>query len=318
MRAAHLVIIALLSVSLASCHGEAPEAKAAREPLKLPAARAQAQAATGANPGEAAPQAELTVTGTAGAQRTSPVSTRVGGILHALKAREGARVVAGDVLAELDSTDTQLRAEAAAVAVQQAEEGIRNAESDLKRAEEMSRGGAMTDQGLEKARLAVRMARLQAEGARVALRMSRQAVTDATLKAPFDGTVTRVLVEEGQSIVTMPPTPLLVLADTDALEVRVAIPERNVAQVRPGMQAVVTFPALGLERKAEVDRMPDVLDPATRSVPAIIRLDNRDHAVPAGSFATVRFPGVPAAAQARTAPAVAPSALQTGGSRVEE
>jgi len=62
----------------------------------------------------------------------------------------------------------------------------------------------------------------------------------------------------------------------------------------------VTFPALGLERRAEVDRMPDVLDPATRSVPAIIRLGNRDHAVPAGSFATVRFPGVPATAKAST------------------
>jgi len=38
--------------------------------------------------------------------------------------------------------------------------------------------------------------------------------------------------------------------------------------------------------------MADVIDPVTRSAEVVIRLDNKDRALPAGLFARVTFPGV--------------------------
>jgi RND family efflux transporter MFP subunit len=239
--------------------------------------------------------------GVAKPARVSPLTPKVGGILKTLRAREGTWANAGDTLFVLDGTDIALRAEAAGVAYNQAQLGVKNALSDLKRAQELFKGGAMTDQGVEKAQLGADMAKLQAEGASVAMRMAPQAVSDASIRAPFAGVVTKVMAEEGQMITTMPPTVVMVIAETTTLEVRVAVPERLLAQIHKDSPVHVTLPAIGLERDAKVDRMPDVIDSMTRSAEAVIRLDNRDRAIPAGLYARVTFPGV----RAETADAVA-------------
>jgi multidrug efflux system membrane fusion protein len=153
-------------------------------------------------------------------------------------------------------------------------------------------GGALTDQSIEKANLGVKMAKLQLRGAQVALRMAQQALADTQLRAPFAGVITKVLAEEGQMITMMPPVVVFVLADTETLEVRVPVPERRLASIKVGQAVRVSLPALGLVREARIDRMADVVDPMTRSAEAIIRLDNTDHALPAGTFAAVTFAGV--------------------------
>jgi len=150
--------------------------------------------------------------------------------------------------------------------------------------------GALPDQTIEKAELALKMAKLSSQAADVNYRMTRQAAADATLVAPFDGVVTKVLAEEGQLVTAMPPVMVLTIADTDTLEVRVQIPERRLAEVKQGMAVRVSLPAVKVERDAKIDRISEVLDSTTRSVETVIRLDNRDRALPAGLFAIVRFP----------------------------
>jgi len=233
------------------------------------------------------------LSGVAQAARTTRLSTKSGGILRSIKTREGERVTQGQVLCQLDVTDLVIRHDGAAVALAQAEEAFKSSTADLKRAEGMKKGGAMTDSMFEKAELANTMAKLQADAARVAMRAAEQAVTDATLRAPFGGVITKVLAEEGQMITTMPPTVIFVLVDTSTLEVRVQVPERMLARIKQGSRVQVTMPALNFQREAKVDRIPEVVDPATRSVEAVIKLDNKDHPVPAGLFSRIVFSDVP-------------------------
>jgi RND family efflux transporter MFP subunit len=304
-RTVSISIVALLLLPLSACHK--PEASAqAAQPLKLPPAAA-ARAATSEVAVAPAGERWFEVSGTAQAARTTRLSMKAGGVLRSIKVREGQRVQADEVLCELDPIDIQLRVEGAQVAVAQADEGVRSAESDLKRAQSMFDGGALTDQAIEKANLGVKMARLQLKGAQVALRMAQQALADTQLKAPFGGVVTKVLAEEGQFLTTMPPAMVFVLVDTDTLEVRAPIPERRLAQIKVGQEVQVVLPAMGLTRTGRIDRMADVVDPMTRAAEAIIRLDNVDHAVAAGLFASVRFPGV--TADAADAPTPAPAAV---------
>lgn len=230
--------------------------------------------------------------GTAAPARTTRLAAKAGGILKAIRVREGAYVNAGQTLCQLDTTDLALRVEGAQVAHDSAEEGLKNAESDLARAEALSKGGSLPDQMLEKAQLGVRMAKLQLAGAKVNLRTVQQMLADATMRAPFAGVITRVLAEEGSMITTMPPSPIFVLVDTSTLEVRTPIPERVLAQVKVGMPVTVELPSVGAHRTARVDALPAVVDAQTRSAEAIIRIDNRDRSLPAGLFARVRFPGV--------------------------
>jgi len=300
MKRASLLVF-LLALPLAGCHQR--EASAAdTKPLRLPppsqAELAEAPApvvATAVAPAEApgaAPTRWFQASGPAGPVRPTHLSSKAGGILKHLRAREGDRVEADQVLAELDTTDIALRVEGAQVAVEQASEGLRSAESDLKRAQSLFDGGALTDQAIEKAQLGVKMARLQLRGAQVALKGARQALDDTRLKAPFAGVVTRLMAEEGQMITMMPPVMIFELVDTSTLEVRIPIPERRLAAVKVGQPVQVALPALGVTREGKIDRLAEVVNPMTRSAEAIVRLDNADRALPAGLFASVTFPGV--------------------------
>ena len=234
------------------------------------------------------------LSGTAKAMRTSVLSSKIGGILRSIKAREGQRVVAGQVLCVIDPIDIILRVESADIAAKQANEALHNAKKDLARAEQLHTAAAITSTTLEKAQLAVRLAELQAQAADVGLRMARQALADASIRAPFSGVITKVITEEGQMITTMPPTMIFVLVDTDTLEVTVPIPERKLGHIKVGMPVSVVLPAKNFDRPAVIDRISDVVDPVTRSAEAIIHIDNRDHSLPAGLYAQVRFPTIPA------------------------
>jgi RND family efflux transporter MFP subunit len=279
-------------VALAACHRSAPADNPATGSAEATAVTAAAAPkADVAAPGQGADEA-FEVSGTATAVRSTRLSMKSGGIIASIRAREGNWVVMGQPLCSLDTTDLSIRVEGAEVAAKIAETGVVNAQSDLRRAQDLYKGGAATDQAIEKAQLALTMATLQSDAAKVALKAAQQALSDAVQRAPFAGVITRVLVEEGMMVATMPPTVTFLMSDTSVLEVRVPIPERMLAQVKVGQPVIVTLPAVRVEKKAKIDRIPDVVDPATRSVEAVIRIDNQDRAVPAGLYARVRFPEV--------------------------
>ncbi len=269
------------------CRNEVPPAAAAPLSTAAPAS----PAALPEPPAPAAPSV-LELSGTARAARTSPLSAKAGGILRSIKVREGQRVKAGEVLCQLDPTDILLRQQAAELSLAQANEALQNAKNDLGRAEQLHQARAVTNTALEKSQLQVRIAALQVQAAEVGLRMARQALADTSIRAPFSGIITKVLAEEGQMITTMPPVTIFVLVDTDSLEVRVPIPERRLSRVRRGQPVRVLFPSFRAERDGRIDRITEVIDPSTRAAEAIIRIDNRDGALPAGLFARVQFPGV--------------------------
>ena len=65
------------------------------------------------------------------------------------------------------------------------------------------------------------------------LRLGYTAIT-----APMDGTVVNLPVQEGQTVIAIQVTPVMVtLADLDEITVRARVPEADVGQVRPGQKA---------------------------------------------------------------------------------
>jgi len=282
--------VAACALHLAACSRPSaadPEKHARPTVSAVPVASARAAAQPAASSGV------FEISGVAAAARTATLASKGQGVLRSIKVREGDRVKAGDVLAVLDTTDLTIRSQSAQVAHAQALAALDNARDDIGRANQLFDAGALPDQAMEKAKIGLRIAELQVQAAQVGVRMAQQALADATLRAPFDGVVTKVLAEEGNYITVMPPSPIFVLSDTDTLEVRGAVPERRLSMIRKGMPVVVSLPAIGVTRDARVDRLSDVVDPMTRSIDIVVRLDNKDHAMPAGLFARVSFPSIP-------------------------
>jgi RND family efflux transporter MFP subunit len=286
-------LLTLLAIAAIGCRNTSPEqgVPASAAPT-APALSSAPLVATAYGPDAAVP-AVFEASGVAAAIRTSRLAAKGTGIVRSIKVREGERVKAGQVLCVLDATQSALRAEAAVADQAQSIAALGDAKSDLERSEQLYDAGTLPDQSIEKARLAARIAELRSRAAAVGVRMSQQSLADATLRAPFDGVITKVLSEEGQYVTTMPPSPVFVLVDTAVLEVRVSIPERKLTAIKKGIAVEVVLPAVNETRAAKVDRIAEVVDSVTRSVEAIIQIDNRDRALPAGLFARVRFPTVP-------------------------
>jgi membrane fusion protein, macrolide-specific efflux system len=75
--------------------------------------------------------------------------------------------------------------------------------------------------------------RLQAELAQRQVRLGYTSIT-----APMDGTVVNLPVQEGQTVIAIQVTPVMVtLADLEEITVRARVPEADIGQVRPGQKA---------------------------------------------------------------------------------
>jgi HlyD family secretion protein len=106
------------------------------------------------------------------------------------------------------------------------------------------------------------MAEAQVEQARIALQEAQDKLANATLIAPFDGTVAHVLIEEGEW--TVSGNPVVVLTDLSALEIELAVDEVDIGQVAVGQPALVTLETWPTEEiTAKVTRIAPVANVGT-------------------------------------------------------
>ncbi|HUQ04973.1 MAG TPA: efflux RND transporter periplasmic adaptor subunit [Kofleriaceae bacterium] len=125
---------------------------------------------------------------------------------------------------------------------------------------EVDTARGLADASAAQARAAAARASLTRAGSRVEIIAEAKAAHDVALadleearaflaqhelKAPRAGTVIRRLHEVGEHVTTMPPTTVLIVADTSKLELRVEVDEVDVARVKLGQVAWATALAYG-------------------------------------------------------------------------
>lgn len=112
----------------------------------------------------------------------------------------------------------------------------------------------------------------------------------ATVRAPFDGIVTRRNVDPGDLVGDAggktSPEPLLVVSQTDRVRVRIPVPESDAPMVSTGDTVTLTFPSFPDEPPITgvVSRVSGSLDQATRTMTAEVDLDNTDGKLLPGMF----------------------------------
>lgn len=146
------------------------------------------------------------------------LSFEISGRLVKLPVKEGDRVTRGQVLAELDKRDVQ-----AALASARAQ--LNAAKADYERNRELYKSNSISRRQLDTSRKSYEMS--QADVASASKRVS-----DATIKAPFAGTIAKRFVENFESI--QAKQQIITIVDQGQLEVVVDIPERDMANASAG------------------------------------------------------------------------------------
>ena len=259
----------------------------------------------------------LELSGSVAAVQSAHVGAVVSGRISDVRVRVGDHVTVGQPIATID--DASYRAQLA-----EASAGAAGANETSVAA---SAGVARTEARLELARATQRrMARLYAQGAisrqqfdeseadfRAASAVTEQteaqraaaadaaieagaavkaasiAVSDGTIRAPFDGVVTERFVDVGTAV--GPGTPVVTLQSDGALEVDVAVPQENAGALQLGSRIAVQSADLDRNLIGTVQGLSPA-DPALRSMLARIALPTAPGLRP-GMFVRVRVRGTP-------------------------
>jgi multidrug efflux pump subunit AcrA (membrane-fusion protein) len=113
----------------------------------------------------------------------------------------------------------------------------------------------------------------------------------ATIRAPYDGIITRRLLDTGtfvQSAASGKPSPLFTVVRVDPLRIVADVPETEAAWVRIGQKA--SFLHQGQPLTGTVVRFADALDSGTRTMRTEIELDAPVTTLRPGMFSAVVFP----------------------------
>ncbi|MBI3608927.1 MAG: HlyD family efflux transporter periplasmic adaptor subunit [Nitrospirae bacterium] len=218
------------------------------------------------------------------------IGFQAAGRIQDLAVREGQAVRVGQELAHLDRAETEARrqqaiaqVEAARALLEELERGsrkeevaqgraalaaaterLRDAERDIERTQTLFDGGAASREALDKARVALDVAKSQYEQAReqvtiletgprrekieaqraqvaqaeAAVRVIDATLANMTLRAPFDGVVTVRHREPGEIVAA--GSPVLTVMDPADRWVRIYVPETRIGAVRLGQAAEIT------------------------------------------------------------------------------
>jgi len=122
-----------------------------------------------------------------------------------------------------------------------------------------------------------------------------------TIRAPFDGIVTRRRAEVGSLVTAGNATTsgeLFAVAQADTLRIRIHVPQTLSRAIRIGQQATVRVPEYPDRTfSASVARTAQALEPASRTLTVELELSNADQALFPGTYAQVILPVQRAAAQ---------------------
>lgn len=179
------------------------------------------------------------------APNEAQVVAKTTGVLLELKAEEGDRVTAGQVLARLDSERSRLE-------VQRAEAAMRKLEAEYERSEELFARKLIAADAHERIRFDLATQRAAWELARLEL-------SYANVVAPISGVIAERLVKEGNLIQTSQA--MFRIVDTSRLEAVLNVPERELATMQPGLDVTMRVDALpGQDFTGSIDRVSPVVD----------------------------------------------------------
>jgi HlyD family secretion protein len=219
----------------------------------------------------------LTATGYLVADRQSKITPKISGKVIRLNFDVGDKVIGGQVLAVLESTNLQAQLDEANAALQQADR-------EWKRQSALWKDGVTTRSLLDGAEA-------QLKGAQARVDQIRINMQDMVVRAPFDGTIATKNTEVGEVISsvmmgqvggTLPAGAICTLVDLKTLEVVADVNESSIGQVHEGQAAEVSVDAFPNQKwkgvlrqiiptadraKATVQVKVKIVDPGDRLLP---------------------------------------------------
>jgi HlyD family secretion protein len=215
---------------------------------------------------------------------TVEVKSKASGEVLQILAETGQLVKQGDLLVKIDPRIPQNALSQARADLTVARAKLGNAASQKRRADELYKSQAITQQEHEQAVLDYANAQADVTKAEIAVQNASIQAADANVRSPIAGTIIEKDIERGTIITSATGnvsggTVLLKMADLNLVQVQALVDETDIGKIKPGMRATVTvdaYPNRPFEGAVlKIEPQATVTQNVTQ-FPVRVRIDNRD------------------------------------------
>ncbi len=240
--------------------------------------------------------------GTAAAVAEVNVQSQQGGTIITLNGKEGDTVKKGAVLARFDDSEQRLQIDnavssktTAELQLQQAEAGLKTAQTTLERNQELFKDGLISQQqmddlqsNMESAQASLNSAREKVKQADTQIALQENSLDDFVVHAPISGIIDQKQynlqeIYKGSDV-------LFHIINIEQVYVNVDVPETYIKQVREDMQVALTFNALGDQAfTGVVETILPSGSTSNRTFTVKVLVENPEQFIRPGMFANVRM-----------------------------
>jgi RND family efflux transporter MFP subunit len=208
-------------------------------------------------------QTLLNASGYVTPRRRATIAAKITGRVTGVFFDEGTRVAEGQLLATLDDSDVKRALESARAdrnsaqaAIADFEVQLKNAQIELRRAEQLQKAGVQSQETLDNAtmsadslRAKIALAKQQVLGSEARIGEAQQAVDNCTIRAPFAGIVVSKDAQVGEMVSPISAgggftrTGIATIVDMHSNEFEVDVNESYIARVEPGQDVTAILDA---------------------------------------------------------------------------
>lgn len=224
------------------------------------------------------------VSGTLAPLTQAIVKATVAGEVRKVLVREGQSVRQGEVLAELDTTDLRTRLDAAQADQAERRARLAIAERNRDTNQVLLKQNFISQNAFDQLHSTYQGSEAAVRWADAQVQLARKAMSDAVVRAPISGIVSRRMVNGGERVV--PDAPMVSIVDLTRLELEATVPASDIASIALGQS--VRFRVDGFGERAfegKVERINPVAEAGSRAIKLFVAVPNADGVLKGGMFA---------------------------------
>lgn len=251
MKKCYYITASLLFLTLLSCQDSSDKQNSAAEPVKVKVMQISSSTTNESRH----------YSGTVEESNTTALSFSVMGTIKKIYVDLGKHVAKGQLIAEIDPTSIQSSYAAAQSTLKQAEDAYQ-------RMKQLHDKGSLADMKWIEVQSKLQQARSMEE-------VARKNLSDCKLYAPYSGVISSKNIEVGQNV--MPGMPVAQLVAVKDLNVKISVPENEIANIQKNQKAQIQVSALGNRPfEGSITEKGIVANALSRSYEVKIRIDKPD------------------------------------------
>src|ERR1700736_4091220 len=240
--------------------------------------------------------ANIVLPGSTQAIQETAIYARTNGYVRQWLVDIGAKVEAGQMLAEIETPEVDQELNQARAAAEQASANADLARATLVRWQEMLKKQVISAQEFDERKSAADARRADLGAAQANVQRLEKLQGFQKVVSPFAGIVTARNIDNGMLISAGSngqSAPLFRIAQTETLRIYVTVPQTNASAIALGQDAAVTVREIPDKTfNAKVVRTSGALDPASRTLLTELQVPNADGQLLPGMYAEIKF-GLP-------------------------